>query len=88
MTFGRITLMCAMGISATKTVTIARSVKKRRGLTMSETTKIVHRNDGLYDLTLKNGKAYRERRGLTMQEVVLELEREINDKEDANGRAE
>ena len=55
---------------------------------MAETTKITHRKDGLYDLTLKNGKAYREKRGLTMQEVVLELEREMNDKEEANGRAE
>lgn len=55
---------------------------------MNETTKIVHRKDGLYDLTIKNGKTYTEKRGLTMQEVVIELEQEFYQKEGNNGGAE
>lgn len=54
---------------------------------MAETTKITHRKDGLYDLTLKDGNTYIIKQAMTMQEVVAELERELNQwEDDLNGR--
>ena len=76
---------------ATKTSITARNVRKRRGWTrtrMAE-TKIAHRRDGLYDLTIKDGNTYIIKHALTMQEVVYELEQELYQwEEDTNGGAE
>lgn len=54
----------------------------------NEVTKIVHRNDGLYDLTIKRGNAYFSKSKLTMQEVVFELEQEQQQRESEDGRTE
>lgn len=54
----------------------------------NEITKIVHRSDGLYDLTIKRGNAYFSKTKLTMQDVMLELEQELNQREGENGRTE
>lgn len=52
-------------------------------------TKIAHRRDGLYDLTIKDGNTYIIKHALTMQEVVYELEQELYQwEEDTNGGAE
>lgn len=92
MTFGHITPMFVTVICVGKIAHTARNARKQRGLTrtkMAETTKITHRKDGLYDLTLKDGNTYIIKHALTMQEVVYELEQELYQwEEDTNGGAE
>lgn len=41
---------------------------------MNETTEIVHRSDGKYDLRITNGKEIIEKNGVTLSEIVFELE--------------
>ena len=90
MTFGHITPMSVMVTTVRRIATIARNARKQRGSTrtkMAETTRITHRKDGLYDLTLKDGNTYIIKQAMTMQEVVAELERELNQwEDDLNGR--